>query len=181
LVPLPNRAYAHQSNVAALQALQHQQQMAIQQQQEYLRQRALTQQQGLAAMTASQANDYNDLVRANIEYHANAQLRLFAAQPQDARSRAKELLMSHLTPEQQRTFKDNGWFIVEGGKSKTKYRIRCDHSTANIYALKGDQTTHRLCAHCLPHIPLADHLLAQKVMLEMAEETFLRLANRHAA
>lgn len=101
-----------------------------------------------------------------------------------ADNRANQLLLDHLTPQQQETLKKNGWFIVEGGRSKRQYRIRKDTLVANVDALdpttKLIRVTHRLCGH-VPHgqIPMGDHLLAQKMMLEFAEDDFLRIANQH--
>ena len=101
-----------------------------------------------------------------------------------AKRRARELLFEHLTPRQRETFDANGWFIVEGGRSKTQYRIRAVESmVANVDVLRADaRTSHRLCAHVrVGTVPLGDQLLAQKVMIELAEDDFLRVANRHAA
>jgi hypothetical protein len=101
-----------------------------------------------------------------------------------AKKRARELLIEHLTPAQKRTFAKNDWFVVEGGKSKTRYRISAKNSlVANIDVMTVDgKITHRLCGHCDPgKLPLHDHLLAQKMMLEHAEDEFLKLANRHVA
>jgi hypothetical protein len=100
-----------------------------------------------------------------------------------AQERAENLLLSHLTKQQRKTFRKNKWFIVEGGRSKQKYRIQDrGHLVANIEALDGDKVKHRLCAHCdLRAIPMGDHLLAQKLMLEFDEDEFLKIANRHAA
>lgn len=101
-----------------------------------------------------------------------------------AKARARELLFEHLSPAQRETFDANGWFVVEGGKSKTQYRIRAvENMAANVDVLnsKGGRT-HRLCAHArVGTVPLGDQLLAQKIMLELAEDDFLRTANRHAA
>jgi len=99
----------------------------------------------------------------------------------DVKERAINLLLEHLTPEQRETFRNNDWFVVDGGKSKTKYRIHSRGSLmANIDVIKDDKTLHRLCAHCDVHaIPLGDQLLAQKLMLEFDEDEFLRIANRH--
>lgn len=102
-----------------------------------------------------------------------------------AKTRSKELLLSHLTPAQKDTFEKNHWFIVEGGKSRQLYRIRNSGSVSgNIDVLEGKpgKVTHRLCCHLRAHdIPLFDHLLAQKVWIESDEDAFLRQANRHAA
>lgn len=102
-----------------------------------------------------------------------------------ADKRAMDLLIEHLTPEQRKSYNERKWFVVEGGKSKTKYRINANGSLmANIDVLaeKSDQRLHRLCAH-LQHgsVPLGDQLLAQKIVLETDEDAFLRIANRHAA
>jgi hypothetical protein len=93
-----------------------------------------------------------------------------------ANSRARELLLAHLTGEQRKTFEENGWFVVEGGRTKQKYRVNGKSIAGNIDVLGTD---HILCAHA-PHsmIPHFDHLLAQKVMLELAEDDFLLVANR---
>lgn len=101
----------------------------------------------------------------------------------EAKKRALDLLLENLTPEQQKTFEEKKWFVVEGGKSKTQYRIRAkDDLVANIDVIDGERTKHRLCGHCnASKVPLGDQLLAQKVMLEFAEDDFLRVANRHAA
>lgn len=101
-----------------------------------------------------------------------------------AKARARELLLEHLTPGQRETCDRSGWFIVEGGKSKTKYRIRALESmVANVDVLNArGAPLHRLCAHArVGTVPLGDQLLSQKIMLELAEDDFLRTANRHAA
>ncbi len=98
-----------------------------------------------------------------------------------ASERARGLLLEHLTEEQRDTFEKNKWFVVEGGKTGTKYRIKdIGHTTANIDVLdnKGEYK-HRLCCHIRTHVPLADNLLAQKIALQCDEERFVALANVH--
>lgn len=95
--------------------------------------------------------------------------------------RAKELLLSHLTPEQQRTFEENNWFIVKGGKSGTRYRIGTNRYAGNIEVLHGDKAVARLCCHCYGDIPLHDQHMAQMLALRWDEDRFLGLANRSAA
>ena len=105
------------------------------------------------------------------------------AHSDEAKKRALDLLLEHLTPAQRETFHKNSWFIVEG-RSMRRYRVNARGSLAgNVDVLDSNmKTIHRLCAHCDIHsIPLGDQLLAQKLMLEFDEETFLRIANRHAA
>jgi hypothetical protein len=70
---------------------------------------------------------------------------------EEAKKRALDLLIEHLTPEQKKTFEEKKWFVVEGGKSKTQYRIRAkDDLIANIDVVDGEKTKHRLCGHCSP-------------------------------
>jgi hypothetical protein len=90
--------------------------------------------------------------------------------------RSMELLLAHLTPEQRRTFEENKWFVVEGGRTKRKYKIHAEgHLNANVEVM-GEN--HRLCAHCNYDLPYNDQVLMQKVMLELDEDSFLRVANR---
>jgi len=100
---------------------------------------------------------------------------------QEARERAQQILRAHLTDEQRDTMERLGWFVVEGERSKQRYRIRALPTlVANVDVMDGELVRHRLCAHCdVRELPLHDHLLAQKLMLECSEDDFLRIANRH--
>ena len=104
-----------------------------------------------------------------------------------AHRRAMELLLAHLTEKQRETYEKSKWFVVEGGKSGKRYRIRDTGSPAgNIDELAdndNEKVVYRLCAHA-PYsfeVPMGDQLLAQKLMLEWAEEDMLKIANRRAA
>lgn len=102
--------------------------------------------------------------------------------PTQADIKARDLLLRALTPDQRASLERDKWFVVEG-KSGHRYRVRdVGHTVANIDVLdKSNRLLHRLCGHIRERdIPLADHLLAQKLMLEADEEAFVRLANRHA-
>jgi len=106
-------------------------------------------------------------------------------QRRQIKDRAQAILLAHLTPEQKDTLERLGWFVVEGERSRQRYRIRASSASGNIDVLErdlfNDKVLYRLCAHCdLNQIPLHDHLLAQKLMLEGDESEFLRIANRHA-
>jgi hypothetical protein len=103
----------------------------------------------------------------------------------DAELKARELLLRSLTPEQRASIERHKWFLVEG-RSGRLYRIRDQgHAVANIDVVERDllgqdRVLHRLCGHLDDGgIPIADHMLAQKLMLEADEDAFLRLANRH--
>lgn len=101
----------------------------------------------------------------------------------EAETRARDLLLQHLSPEQRSTFKRHKWFVVEGGRTGKRYRVRdLGHLRGNVDVLDGERVDHRLCGHADQNVvPLEDNLLAQKLMLEADEDEFLALANRHAA
>jgi hypothetical protein len=97
-----------------------------------------------------------------------------------AHARSRELLLSHLDPAQRKTFEKYKWFVVDGGKTKKKYRIRTEGYAGNIDVMAGSKVMHRLCVHC-SDVPLHDHHVAQKLWLEHDEERILKIANRQAA
>jgi hypothetical protein len=138
----------------------------------------------MRAFRSTQA--YNSMAtNPYFQYHdpRPQQAAIVRGHPKEARDRAQALLLEHLSPAQRETFDKNKWFVVEGGKSGKKYRIEAnDDLVANIAVMDGTMIRHRLCGHCdIRRVPLADHLLAQKIMLESEEDEFLRVANRHAA
>lgn len=135
-----------------------------------------------AVIRRQDAGYYEAMARREYERHErDHRRRIEQAHSYAAHQRALELLLQHLTPAQRETFERNKWFVVEGGKSKQRYRIHHKgHMVANIDVLDGDDVTHRLCGHCdLDAVPIADQLIAQKMMLEYDEDAFLALANRH--
>jgi hypothetical protein len=95
--------------------------------------------------------------------------------------RARELLMANLNENQRKQFEKNGWFVVEGGKSKKSYKVLGDRWAGNVHELCKDKEkiVASLCAHTQTDIPIEDNLLTQKLMLETSEEDFLRIANVH--
>lgn len=158
-------------------------QMQMQIQAQYQQMMMQTQQiyatQGLATQ-----HQMSDEERRNQQAQAEAlqQARLEQCKLQtEAGNKAKELLLEHLTPAQKETFNKNKWFVVEGGRSKQQYRIMAERCSINIEVMDGKKVSHKLCAHLGHDIPLHDHILAQKIMLESAEDDFLKIANRHAA
>lgn len=131
--------------------------------------------------------EQKEAARLHAVAEADRKRREERARRQSAHDRAQQFLLDHLTPQQQETYTKNGWFIVEGGKTKTRYRIRSNTLMANVDVMVFqpgskvmEQPSHKLCGH-IPsdQVPLGDHLLAQKMMLEFSEDDFLRLANRH--
>lgn len=109
-----------------------------------------------------------------------------ARHSENVQQRARELLLRNLTQEQRDSFNEHKFFVVEG-RSGDRYRIEDrGHMVGNVavlsrHIIRGEVVKHRLCGHCDRSIPLADQLLAQKLMIEGAEDEFLRIANRHAA
>lgn len=128
------------------------------------------------ARTAEQQRIAEEQAAKQIALYREQQARAIAA-----RTRSRELLLSHLTPAQRETFEKKKWFVIVGGQSRRRYRIRDAGHAGNIDVLNGEKVMHRLCCHCDHSIPIHDNMLAQKLTLEYDESTFLRLANRHAA
>lgn len=102
-----------------------------------------------------------------------------------AAERARQLFLSHLSPEQRDQY-DRDRSIIVVGQSGRRYRIRDNPNgsvNANIDVLRAGNDNvvdYRLCAHCrLGTVPHHDHLLTQKVHLELAEDAFVQRANRH--
>ncbi len=135
-------------------------------------------QQQAAAMRMNAQNAAYQAARQQ-ERIVQRRTRDMARHADDVQQRARELLLQHLTPGQRESFLTNKFFVVEGGRSKRRYRIEdLGHLVANIRVI--EERGGRLCGHIrAPGIPMGDHLLAQKLMLEGSEEEFLRLANRH--
>lgn len=100
-----------------------------------------------------------------------------AAIAEVANKRAEELLRSVLSPEQERAWNENKAFYVVGNKTKKRYKID-NRSHGNLTELdeKG-KVVAGLCVY-VPGVPTADHVAAQKLMLECNEEELLRVANR---
>jgi hypothetical protein len=100
-----------------------------------------------------------------------------------ANGRAKALLLANLTPEQRRTFDDQGYFDVDKSPLGYFYRVFLGRS-ANV--IQYHRPLHgrpvpaiALCCHPSSYVPDEDTVLAQKFMLEYDEAQFLKLANRH--
>jgi hypothetical protein len=98
--------------------------------------------------------------------------RNYAAVRKAAAERAEKLLEACLTSGQRDQLKKNGWFVVHS-KSGRAYQIRRGRAR-NIVEVNTRRT---YCCHPIDNVPDADTMLAQKLMIESAEEDFLRLAN----
>lgn len=102
-----------------------------------------------------------------------------------AKDRAEGLLYEHLTDEQRAQIKRDKFFVVKGGKTGRTYRINAGGGiSANVQEIdEVGKVKRRLCAYIehAANAPTFDHFLAQKLMLEHAEEAYLKLAIPHAA
>ncbi len=94
--------------------------------------------------------------------------------------RARALLDSLLSAPQRKTLQEQKFFDLEvqaRDGAKKVYRIRQGRS-GNVDLLGADgKPIRRYCAHPDLFVPDEDTMLAQKLMLETAEEQFLRTAN----
>jgi len=92
-----------------------------------------------------------------------------------AKERAEKLLRSCLSPQQQDELERLHHFhLIVGNK---KYRINRGRSR-NIQLIdETGKVVKHLCAHPREYVPDADTMLAQKLMLETDEESFLKIAN----
>ena len=90
-----------------------------------------------------------------------------------AKTRAKKLLMDHITKEQRESLEKHGFFeVLVGGKT---YRIR-QGTHGNVRLIENGKETKSFCIQ--PNdIPDEDAMLAQKLLLETDEAAFLRIAN----
>jgi hypothetical protein len=99
-----------------------------------------------------------------------------------AQSRAVELLVSLLPPEQVTVFREHGHFEITGSHG-TRYRVN-EGVSGNIEWLRPTgEVGGRLCAHPTMQdgwLPTADVMLSQLLALTADEREFLRLANVHA-
>jgi len=88
--------------------------------------------------------------------------------------KARELLLSALSPGQRYNLTRHGWFEVISNKGH-RWVIRADVGVSyNVY-----HNRYKYCAHIRGgSVPKDDHLLAQALMLRTDENQFLRIANK---
>ncbi len=96
---------------------------------------------------------------------------------QEADKKAVELLEAHLTDEQKASYRKERYFEVISKESRRRYRIYHGRSQNIVQVDENGRKIKRLCAHPVMAVPDADTVLAQKLMLEHAEDQFLRIAN----
>lgn len=128
-------------------------------------------------LTAEEVAEAEERARVHAEENKRTMERYRAA-----KERAEGFLYEHLTDEQRAQLKREKFFVVEGGKSKKRYRIKADGASIGGNVTELDQLgreVKRFCAHIeyAANAPPYDHYLAQKLMLEHCEEAFLKVAN----
>jgi hypothetical protein len=155
-------------------------QMMMQQQAQFL------QNQQLQAMLVAQGlNQYQQPQPTEAELQAIEARRQQSVEDERLRkvaaARAMELLRANLSQKQKEALDKNGWFLVEGGKTKKTYRINTGGAAGNIQELdKSGKPIAKYCVHASYEIPLGDQWLAQALSLRLDEEHIIGNANRTA-
>lgn len=96
-----------------------------------------------------------------------------------AKARADALLNTILSAEQRSQFAHANYFEVTVGSNGATRRYRVKYGLAgNVFLLddKGREVA-KYCLHPHTPVPVADNLIAQKLLLESDEPAFLRTAN----
>ena len=93
---------------------------------------------------------------------------------------ATSRLLASLTAEQCQTMRKYGWFEVMSNRNR-RWRIYTHTYTGNCLLMPDSPSMQCYCAHLSYTVvmmswPLADHLLAQALMIRTDEEAFLRIA-----
>lgn len=122
--------------------------------------------------------DRIDFNRPAAETNRNAP-QVPAYSPSAAEAKAEELMMAMLDEEQKTEYKKDQHFTVLSMDGKRKYRIRKGYSRNIDEIDEQGKRVRTLCAHIQTryNTPVFDHMLSQKLSLELNEQHFLRLAN----
>jgi hypothetical protein len=103
----------------------------------------------------------------------------YHAKRKAANTRAEELLRQYLNEEQTAQLEKYQAFYVVS-QSGQLYRLRKkDHINVDHIDRKSGQVLQTLCVVPKTRVPVCDTLLSQKLMLEMNEAEFVKLANKH--
>lgn len=94
-----------------------------------------------------------------------------------AERRAEELLQQYLNDQQRRQYAKEKKFLVLAGDGATFELEHKWSGNAREFDSKG-RPIQRLCIHPKDSVPIPDHLLAQKLMLETNPAEFRRIANK---
>ncbi len=98
-----------------------------------------------------------------------------------AEATARALLIDNLDADQRKQFEAAQTFEVLSRDGKRIYQVRYGKA-GNVFLMKNGKPVSKFCIHPTDsRIPTEDVMLVQKLMIEGAEEEFLRIANRSAA
>lgn len=111
-----------------------------------------------------------------IEQAVRQELGNRAATRIEASTRAEALLVSSLNPEQAAEFREWRSFTLHSKDGKRTYRITYGIA-GNVFEVERGQAIASYCIHPTG-VPTEDVMLAQKLMLETDEESFLKIANK---
>ena len=118
-----------------------------------------------------------ELETAEAQEAQEASQRRYAEERRVADERAEQLLLSCLTAEQRMAWRTRRCFYVILGSGR-RYRFDSNTYQGNVKLVnEADEVLSSFCIHLRMGIPIYDHLLAQKLMLEADEQTFMRIAN----
>ena len=94
-----------------------------------------------------------------------------------AEERAKKLLITQLDERQAEQFHKTKTIDVISRHSRRTYRLRYAWAgNVDVISPEG-KVIERMCIHPSVIVPMPDHLLAQKLMIEHDEESFRKIAN----
>lgn len=104
-----------------------------------------------------------------------------AEEKKAAEARAEVLLKEHLDEEQRKQLKERNYFelrTIQKDGTERVYRVNRGRQ-GNVQQIDpaNQQVIRRFCIHPTLQVPDADTMLAQKLMLEHAEEDFIKTAN----
>jgi hypothetical protein len=94
------------------------------------------------------------------------------ARRRQARRRAEALLVGWLSPDQRRQYRARGWFEVTTARG---YRYRVLRGGV----VRLDPRGSAYCIEATSPVPVADEMLANKLLLETDERRFLATAHRY--
>ncbi len=96
----------------------------------------------------------------------------------EAEARAEAFLLTHLDDAQRATYEAARYFDVLSDDGARTYRLYKGVSgNVKLLEVETGRAQRSYCAHPREDLPVADVVLAQKLMLEYAEDEFLRIAH----
>jgi len=121
------------------------------------------------------------LTREQVEAKAaeiRAEAERLRKEAEEADARAEELLKQHLDEPQAAEYNKDKTFTVISKDGQRKYKIQKGWSHNVVRIDDNGRPVQSFCAHPSWSVPEHDNMLAQKLMLETAEEAFLAIANK---